>query len=158
MCDLNLHLDKDVWSQKFNGSRCVYNFNQIIDSQHSQPYLRHFMCLGYLFRGSLPEGWGGGGGGGGLSDHLAITSTVDIPIMAPCKFRQVNSRKTHGININYFRVDILYSGLIKHPHKTASLLIHQYFNTLRNILDRHAPVKRKNEFRHPVSKASEAEV
>ena len=41
------------------------------------------------------------------------------------------------------------SDLIKHPHKTASLLSHQYFNTLRNILDRHAPVNRKKVPLHP---------
>ena len=42
-----------------------------------------------------------------------------------------------------FREDILNSDLIKHPHTTASLLSHQYFNTLCNIIDKHAPIKRK---------------
>ena len=41
------------------------------------------------------------------------------------------------------------SDLIKHPHKTASLLSHQYFNTLRKILDRHTPVNRKKVPLHP---------
>ena len=78
-----------------------------------------------------------------LSDHLAITFLVNIPIKAPCKFRQVNTRKIHKINITDFREVILNSDLIKHPHTTASLLSHQYFNTLCNILDKHAPIKRK---------------
>ena len=36
--------------------------------------------------------------------------------------------------------DIVNSELIQAPYKTASLLSHQYFHTLRNILDKHAPV------------------
>ena len=80
---------------------------------------------------------------GGLSDHLAIAFSVDIPIKAPCKFRQVNTWKIHKINITDFREDILNSDLIKHCHMTASLLSHQYFNTLCNILDKHAPIKKK---------------
>ena len=79
----------------------------------------------------------------GLSDHLAITFLVNILIKAPCKFRQVNTRKIHKINITDFRENILNSDLIKHPHTTASLLSHQYFNTLRNILDKHAQSRGK---------------
>ena len=85
----------------------------------------------------------------GLSDHLSITFLVNIPIKAPCKFRQVNTQKIHKININDFREDILNCDLIKHPHTTASLLSHQYFNALRNILDKHAPIKRKMVPLHP---------
>ena len=40
-------------------------------------------------------------------------------------------------------MDILKSDLIRCPYKTASLLSHQYFNTLRSLLDKHAPMKRK---------------
>ena len=85
----------------------------------------------------------------GLSDHLAITLSVNIHIKAPCKFRQVNTQKIHKIKITDFREDILNSDLIKHPHTTASLLSHQYFNTLRNILDKHASIKRKLVPLHP---------
>ena len=85
----------------------------------------------------------------GLSDHLAITFSVNILIKAPCKFRQVNTRKIHKINITVFREDILNSDLIKHPHTTASLLSHQYFNILRNILEKHAPIKMKMVPSHP---------
>ena len=85
----------------------------------------------------------------GLSDHLAITFSVNIPIKAPCKFRQVNTQKIHKIKITDFREDIVNSDLIKHPHTTASLLSHQYFNTLGNILDKHAPIKMKMAPLHP---------
>ena len=96
------------------------------------------MCEGHLLKGGLRHGY-----------HLAITFSVNIPIKAPCKFRQVNTRKIHKINITDFREEILNSDLIKHPHTTASLLSHQYFNTLRNILDKHAPIKRKMAPSHP---------
>ena len=36
--------------------------------------------------------------------------------------------------------DIANSELVQAPYKTASLLSHQYFQTLRKILDKHAPV------------------
>ena len=61
---------------------------------------------------------------------------------------QLNTRKIHKINITDFREDILNSDLIKH-HTTASLLSHQYFNTLRNILEKHAPIKKKMAPLHP---------
>ena len=87
---------------------------------------------------------------GGLSAGgcLAIFS-VKIPIMVPCKFKQVNTWKIHKINITDFREDILNSDLIKHLYLTANLLGHQYFNTMRNIFDKHAPVKRKVAPLHP---------
>ena len=85
----------------------------------------------------------------GLSDHLAITFSVNIPVKAPCKISQVNTQKIHKINITDFREDILNSDPIKHPHRTASLLSHQYFNTLRNFLDKHAPIKKKMAALHP---------
>ena len=37
--------------------------------------------------------------------------------------------------------------MVKHPHTTASF--HQYYNILCNILDKHAPIKRKVVPLHP---------
>ena len=45
-------------------------------------------------------------------------------------------------------MDILKSDLISCPYKTASLLSHQYFNTLRSLLDKYAPIMKKNILRH----------
>ena len=144
--DLNLHLDKqDGWSQKFNDSLCQYNFTQIIDAPtHIHGLILDAICVRDTFSRAVCAMVTAG-----LSDHLAITFSVDIPIKAPCKFRQVNTRKIHKINITDFREDIPNSDLIKHPHTTASLLSHQYFNTLCNILDKHAPIKRKMAPLHP---------
>ena len=36
--------------------------------------------------------------------------------------------------------DIANSELIQAPYKTAGLLSHQYFHTLRNLVDKHAPI------------------
>ena len=144
--DLNLRLDKqDGWSQKFNDSLCQYNFTQIIDSPtHIHGHILDVVCVMDTFSKAVCTMVTAG-----LSDHLGITFLVNIPIKALCKFRQVNTRKIHKINITDFREDILNSDLIKHPHTTASLLSHQYFNTLRNILDKHAPIKRKMAPSHP---------
>ena len=144
--DLNLHLDKqDCWLQKCNESVCQYNFTQIIDSpMHIHSHILDVVCVRDTFSKAVCAMVTAG-----LSDHLAITFSVNIPIKAPCKFRQVNTQKIQKINITDFREDILNSDLIKHPYTTAGLLSHQYFNTLRNIVDKHAPIKRKMAPSHP---------
>ena len=85
---------------------------------------------------------------GGLSDHQAIMFSLIFPVRESCKFQHVSIRKIHKINILDFRADILKSDLIRCPYKTASLLSHQYFNTLRSLLDKHTPMKKKNIPRH----------
>ena len=144
--DLNFHLDKqDGWSQKFNDSLCQYNFTQINDSPtHIHGHSLDVVCVRDTFSKAVCLKVSGG-----LSDHLAITFSVNISIKAPCNFRQVNTWKIHKINITDFREDILNSDLIKHLHMTASLLSHQYFNTLHSILHKHAPIKRKMAPFHP---------
>ena len=71
-----------------------------------------------------------------------------FPIRESCKFQHVPIHKIHKINISHFSLDILKSDLIRCPYKTASLLSHQYFNTLRNLLDKHAQIKMKSIPRH----------
>ena len=53
----------------------------------------------------------------GISDHLAVFFTT-----------------------TEFMSDIVNSELNQAPYKTASLLSHQYLNTLRNLLGKHAPI------------------
>ena len=71
-----------------------------------------------------------------------------FPVRESCKFQHISIRKIHKINILDFRADILKSDLIRCPYKIASLLSHQYFNTLRSLLDKHAPMMKKNIPRH----------
>ena len=69
---------------------------------------------------------------GHILDVLCVRDTFSG---TPYKFRQVNTQKNCKINITDLRESILNSDLIKHPHRAASLLSHQYFNTLLNILN-----------------------
>ena len=85
---------------------------------------------------------------GGLSDHQAIMFSFIFPVRESCQFQRVSIHKIHKINILDFRMDILKSDLIRCLHKTANLLSHQYFNTLRSLLDKPAPIKKKNILRH----------
>ena len=76
--------------------------------------------------------------------HQAIMVSFIFSVRESCKFQHVSICKIHKINIILdFRMDILKSDLIRCPYKTASLLSHQYFNTLRNLLDKHARIKKK---------------
>ena len=85
---------------------------------------------------------------GGLSDHQAIMFSLIFPVRESCKFQRVSICKIHKINILDFRTDILKSDLIRCPYKNASILSHQYFNTLRCLLDKHVPIKKRNILRH----------
>ena len=44
--------------------------------------------------------------------------------------------------------DIANSELIQAPYKTAGLLSHQYFHTLRNLVDKHAPIHESKTPQH----------
>ena len=57
-------------------------------------------------------------------------------------------RKLCKINKCEFISDIANSELIQAPNKTASLLSHQYFHTLRNLLDKHAPIHERKTPQH----------
>ena len=85
---------------------------------------------------------------GGLSDYQAIMFSFIFPVRESCKFQRVPICKIHKIIILDFRMDILKSDLIRCPYKTVSLLRHHYFNTLRSLLDKHSPIKKKNIPRH----------
>ena len=58
----------------------------------------------------------------------------------------------HGKLVAYksyiYVIKMFNSELIQAPYKTASLLSHQYFHTLRNKLDKHAPVHESKTTQH----------
>ena len=54
--------------------------------------------------------------------------------------------------------DIMKSDLIKAPHKTPSLLVHQYFHTLQDLLDKHAPVQERTIPQHDVKGFMDTEI
>ena len=71
-----------------------------------------------------------------------------LSVKEPCNYQTMYVRKIHKINLHDFKTDLIQSDLMKHPHKSACLLSHQYFNTLRDLLDKYAPLKRKTIPKH----------
>ena len=139
--DLNFHLDKhDTWTLKFYDILEHFSFTQLVNTPtHIQGHILDALCVRDAISPKVI---------GGLSDHQAIIFSFIFPVRESCKFQCVPIRKIHKINISDFRMDILKSDLIRWPYKTASLLSHQYFNTLRSLLDKHAPIMKKNIQRH----------
>ena len=143
--DLNFHLDKhDTWTLKFYDILEQFGFTQLVSAPaHIQGHILDALCVRDSFSWAIsPQVIGG------LSDHQAIIFSLIFPVRESCKFQRVPIRKTHKINISDFTMDILKSNLIRCPYKTASLLSHQYFNTLRGLLGKHAPIMKKNVPRH----------
>ena len=143
--DLNFHLDKhDTWTLKFYDILEQFSFTQLVNTPtHIQGHILDALCVRDSFSWAIrPKVIGG------LSDHQAIIFSFIFPVRESCKFQCVPIRKIHKINISDFRMDIPKSDLIRCPYKTASLLSHQYFNTLRSLLDKHAPIMKKNIPRH----------
>ena len=143
--DLNFYLDKhDTWALKFYDILEQFSFTQLVNTRtHIQGHILDALCVRDAFSWAIsPKVIGG------LSDLQAIIFSFIFPVRESCKFQCVPIRKIHRINISDFRMDILKSDLIRCPYKTASLLSHQYFNTLRSLFDTHAPIMKKNIPRH----------
>ena len=84
----------------------------------------------------------------GISDHLAVFFTTTFLVKNSCRVKRLKIRKLSKINKIEFMSDIANSELIQAPYKTASLLSHQYFHTLRNLPDKHAPVHERKTPQH----------
>ena len=143
--DLNFHLDKhDTWTLKFYDILEQFSFTQLVNTPtYIQGHILDTLCVRDSFSWAIsPKVIGG------LSDHQAIIFSFIFPVRESCKLQCVSIRKIHKINISDFRMDILKSDLIRCLYKTASLLSDQYFNTLRSLLDKHAPIMKKNIPRH----------
>ena len=83
-----------------------------------------------------------------ISDHLAVFFTATFSVKNSCRVKRIKIRKLGKINKTEFMSDIANSELIQAPYKTASLLSHQYFHTLRNLLDKHAPIHERKTPQH----------
>ena len=143
--DLNFHLDQhETWTLKFYDILKQFSFTQFVNTPtHIQGHIFDALCVRDSFSWAISPKIIGG-----LSDHQAIMFSLIFPVRESYKFQDVSIHKIHKINILDFRTDILKSDLIRCPYKTASLLSHQYFNTLGSLLDKHAPIKKKNIPRH----------
>ena len=137
--NLNFHLDQhDTWKLKFYDILEQFSFTQLVNTPtHIQGHILDALCDSFSWAIS-PNIIGG------LSDHQAIMFSLIFHVRESCKFQRVSIHKIHKINILDSRTDILKSDLIRCSYKTASLLSHQHFNTLRSLLDKHTLIKKKN--------------
>ena len=135
--DVNIQLDsQNCWTENFNTVLLDFDFIQHVSTPtHIQGHILDVLCTSKSLTSSVHHHVKDG-----ISDHLAVFFTTTFPVKNSCRVKRLKIRKLRTINKTEFMFDIVNSELIQAPYKTASLLSHQYFHTLRNILDKHAPV------------------
>ena len=134
--DVNIQLDsQNCWTEKFNTVLLDFDFIQHVSTPtHIQGHILDVLCTSKSLTSSVHHHVKDV-----ISDHLAVFFTTTFPVKNSCRVKWLKIRKLRKINKTEFMSDIENSELIQAPYKTASLLSHQYFQTLRNILDKHAP-------------------
>ena len=134
--DVNIQLDsQNCWTENFNTVLLDFDFIQHVSTPtHIQGHILDVLCTSKSLTSSVHHHVKDG-----ISDHLAVFFTTTFPVKNSCRVKRLKIRKLHKINKTEFMSDIENSELIQAPYKTASLLSHRYFHTLRNILDKHAP-------------------
>ena len=135
--DVNIQLDsQNCWTDNFNTVLLDFDFIQHVSTPtHIQGHILDVLCTSKSLTSSVHHYVKDG-----ISDHLAVFFTTTFPVKNSGRVKRLKIRKLRKINKTEFMSDIVNSELIQAPYKTASLLSHQYFHTLRNILDKHAPV------------------
>ena len=135
--DVNIQLDsQNCWTENFNTVLLDFDFIQHVSAPtHIQGHILDILCTSKSLTSSVHHYVKEG-----ISDHLAVFFTTTFPVKNSCRVKRLKIRKLCKINKTEFMSDIVNSELIQAPYKTASLLSHQYFHTLRNILDKHAPL------------------
>ena len=76
-----------------------------------------------------------------ISDHLAVHSTLHLEKPRFVK-KVVSSRNLRRIDMNSFRSDIESSVLLQHQDD-LHVVVNNYDEVLRSLLDKHAPVKER---------------
>ena len=135
--DVNIQLDsQNCWTDNFNTVLSDFDFIQHVSTpMHIQGHIIDVLCTSKSLTSSVHLYVKDG-----ISDHLAVFFTTTFPVKNSCRVKRLKIRKLSKINKTEFMFDNANSELIQAPYKTASLLSHQYFHTLRNLLDKHAPV------------------
>jgi len=77
-----------------------------------------------------------------ISDHSAVNINLLLQ-KSQFKKKTITYRKLHSIDYNTFCNDITDSPLIMEPSSDLDVLVDQYDNVLRSLLDRHAPTKQR---------------
>ena len=131
--DVNIQLDsQNGWTDNFNTVLLDFDFIQHVSTPtHIQGHILDVLCTSKSLTSSVHHYVKDG-----ISDHLTVFFTTEFPVKNSCRVKRLKIRKLRKIN----KIEFVNSELIQAPYKTASLLSHQSFYTLRNILDKHAPV------------------
>ena len=138
--DVNIQLDsQNCWTDSFNTVLMDFDFIQHVTTpMHIQGHIMDVLCTCESLTSSVHHYVKDG-----ISDYLAVFFTTTFPVQNSCRVKRLKIRKLGKVNKTKFMSDIVNSELIQAPYKTASLLSHQYFHTLRNLLDKHAPVQER---------------
>ena len=130
--DFNLHIGSDnVWAKNFISVLSDLDFGQhVCEPTHIHGHIIDVLCTSKSLSSSVSHHIGDG-----ISDHFAVFFEAAFPVKTACNLKRMKVRRIKKINIADFMSDIMKSDLIKAPHKTASLLVHQYFHTLQYLLD-----------------------
>jgi hypothetical protein len=83
-----------------------------------------------------------------LTDHFSIHFQIDVAKPHLPK-KEIQYRKLKSIDIDSFKADILTSGLLDPVDGNVDLLTDKYNLVLSEILDKHAPLKKKIITVHP---------
>ena len=75
-----------------------------------------------------------------LSDHFSLIGDFSFPVPTPVKPQPISFRKIGSINHSEFRSDLLAADFITNPANNVSGLSNQLFNSLHNIINKHAPM------------------
>ena len=127
--DVNIQLDsQNCWTENFNTVLLDFDFiHHVSTPTHIQGHILDVLCTSKSLTSSVHHHVKDG-----ISDHLAVFFTTTFPVKNSCRVKRLKIRKPRKINKTEFMSDIENSELIQAPYKTASLLSHQYFYTLRN--------------------------
>ena len=83
-----------------------------------------------------------------ISDHLAVHSTLRRLEKPKFVKKVASSRKLRGIDMTSFRSDIEGSVLLQHQDD-IDVVVNNYDEVLRSLLDKYAPVKERDITVHP---------
>ena len=137
--DFNLHLDIP--------SAITTTFNDILVSFETTCYLfdTHTWPLARPLDNSRSTStvWDG------LSDHHTVIVDVNVSRTKVESKHNVFYRPIHKINIAALKADILKSDLIRDPKGHLSDLYGQYYQVLKVLLNKHAPVRSKSVSQKP---------
>ena len=152
---VNIQLDsQNCWTDNFNTVLSDFDFIQHVSTPtHIQGHILDVLCTTKSLTSSIHHYVKDG-----ISDHLAVFFSTTFPVQNSCRVKRLKIRKIGKINKTDFMSDIANSELIQAPYKTASLLSHRYFHTLRNLLDKHVPEHEHNTPQHVKKGFTDSEI